>query len=292
MTSILVPVLVGLAVCCGGRAARELSGVPGWRRARLRLDLHRAALPPPAAVVRAHASAAIPWPVDRCWLAWQASLVTGAVAGVMVGGPVLAVPVAVVLGAGPALGLALMGGRADRLADAALPGSLDAIARSLRTGATLRQALGEAAAAAPEPLRAELTATHAAAVGGVPFTVALDAWEARRPRAAVSLAVAALALAAEAGGAAARSVDGVAATLRANLAVAAEARALSSQARYAALVIAMAPAAFGLLAAGADGRTAAFLLQTPVGLACLAAGLTLDALGAWWMHRITTGPAG
>lgn len=289
MISVLVPTAVGLAVWCGGRAAVELSGVAGWRRIRRRLDLPRAALPPPAAVVRAHARAALPWSVERCWLLWQAGLVTGTVAALAAGGPALAVLVAVACVGVPVVGLALLGGRAERLADAALPGSLDAVARSLRSGASLLEAVGEAAAAAPEPLRTELAATRDAATAGVPFALALDSWEARQPRTPVSLAVAALGLAAEAGGAAARSVDGVAATLRANLAVAAEVRALSSQARYSALVIAVAPAAFGLLAAGADERTAAFLLRTPVGLACLVVGIALDALGAWWMHRITTG---
>lgn len=86
---------------------------------------------------------------------------------------------------------------------------------------------------------------------------------------------------------AARPIDGVAASLRANLAVAAEVRALSSQARYSAMVIALAPLAFGVVAASADGRTADFLLRTRVGVACLAAGVALDVIGAWWMHRIT-----
>ena len=103
--------------------------------------------------------------------------------------------------------------------------------------------------------------------------------------------MASIALAAESGGAAARAIDGVAATLRANLALAAEVRAQAAQARLSALVIAVSPVAFGALAAGTDRQTADFLLRTPIGLLCLVAGLSLDAAAAFWMHRITEGPA-
>ena len=106
------------------------------------------------------------------------------------------------------------------------------------------------------------------------------------------LAASALALAAEAGGTQARAVDGVAATLRERLAVDAEVRALSAQARLSAIVIAIAPLVFGALAVGTDGRTAAFLLGQPLGWLCLAGGLALDALAAWWMLRITRGGGG
>jgi tight adherence protein B len=102
----------------------------------------------------------------------------------------------------------------------------------------------------------------------------------------VRLAVAALLLGAEAGGAHARALDGVAASVRARLGVVREVRALSSQARLSALVIGGAPLAFAVLAAGADGEGARFLLRTPLGLGCLSGGLLLDAVGALWMHRL------
>src|SRR5258706_1104103 len=87
-------------------------------------------------------------------------------------------------------------------------------------------------------------------------------------------------------------MDGAAASLRAERGVGAGLRALSSQARSSALVIGVAPAAFGAIAALIDSRTAGFLLRTRAGLACLMAGLALDALGGWWMHRIVAAPAG
>ena len=126
---------------------------------------------------------------------------------------------------------------------------------------------------------------------GTPLVVALDAFAVRRPSAGVRLAVAALCLGAETGGAHARAVDGVAATLRERLAVAAEVRALSSQTRASMVVIALAPLAFCAFASTSDHRTSAFLFRTPFGLACLVAGVALDAVGALWMRRLCRTPA-
>jgi tight adherence protein B len=161
------------------------------------------------------------------------------------------------------------------------------VARSLRSGATLRQALAEVAPTLGGRLGDDLRLVLAEAEAGLPLMAALDGWPRRCPTPGVRLTAAALALSVDAGGAAALAVDGVAATLRANLAVAGEVRAQSSQARLSGLVIALAPLAFGALAAGTDRRTATFLLRTPFGQACLVVGLALDAVAAWWMHRIT-----
>ena len=87
------------------------------------------------------------------------------------------------------------------------------------------------------------------------------------------------------------AIDGVAATLRTNLAIAGEVRALSSQARLSALVIVLAPLALSFLATTADGGTAAFLLGKPLGLLCLVAGLGLDGVGWLWMRRIVASVA-
>jgi tight adherence protein B len=63
-------------------------------------------------------------------------------------------------------------------------------------------------------------------------------------------------------------------------------QALATQARISAVVITVAPLAFAALGVLGDEHTATFLLRTPRGLACLAAGVALDAFGAWWMARL------
>ena len=115
----------------------------------------------------------------------------------------------------------------------------------------------------------------------------LARWRSTRPLPGVRLTASALELGLAAGGTHARAVDGVAATLRDNLAISAEVRAQAAQAQASALVIGLAPVGFTALACLADHRTASFLFQTPAGLACLAVGGTLDAAGAMSMARIT-----
>jgi len=234
---------------------------------------------PPAWFVAALSDALVPVDHRDAWFVALVGPPLLGVAGFVTGGIGIATAALLLSAGGPALAVAARRGRAARAVDAALPETLEAAARSLRTGASLRQALDEAA---PEVV--------ARAGAGESLTACLDRWADRCPTPGVRLAVASLALAAEAGGTAAAAVDGVAATIRADLAVAAEVRAQSSQARLSALVIAVSPLVFGLLAAGTDGRTAQFLLRTPLGSLCLLAGLVLDAVAAWWMHRITVTP--
>lgn len=181
--------------------------------------------------------------------------------------------------------------RAQRTMERDLPNALDAVARSLRSGSSLRQAIDEASGSVGGVLGHDLASLRHALRDGDPLEDALARWAVARPLSGVRLAVAALSLGAETGGASARAVDGVAATLRTNLAIAAEVRALSSQARLSALVIALAPIAFSFLAFTTDASTAAFLLRTPLGLACLVTGLGLDAIGWLWMRRLTASVA-
>ncbi len=100
------------------------------------------------------------------------------------------------------------------------------------------------------------------------------------------MVAAALVLAADAGGAVAVVLDGVGETVRDRIAVEREVGALSSQARASAALLVVAPVVFSVLAATADRRVASVLVASPVGWACVAGGLLLDALGAWWMARL------
>jgi tight adherence protein B len=170
--------------------------------------------------------------------------------------------------------------------DDQLPEALERIASGLRSGASLGSAVREAAARTPAPLGEELAEVAAAAEGGRRLATVLDQWADRAGTPPVRLAVTALALGSETGGAVARAIDGVAATLRDRRNVAAEAGALATQARASAALIAVAPLGFAALVMSADQDAAGMLLGSPLGLACLAGGLTLDAAGAAWMSRI------
>ena len=214
-----------------------------------------------------------------------AALVGFAVLGLIVGGPVLAVLSVVAAGGVPLAILSALDGRRDARLERELPSLLEAVARSLRSGAAFPIALREAAGSG-SLAAADLAVVLADADRGRPLAEALEKWVVRRPRPGVRLVVGALRVALASGGTPARAVDGVAATLRERAEVDREVRALATQARVSAVVITVAPLAFAALGVLGDERTATFLLRTPSGLACLVAGIALDGFGAWWMARI------
>jgi tight adherence protein B len=205
-------------------------------------------------------------------------------------GPTTALVVAVLAAAALPWARARLATRASASAtDDALPDVVDALARAMRAGAPPVVALRAAAAASPPALAAGLATVASASQRGVPLVVATDRWAAGAGVDGAELVATAMAVTSWSGGDPARSLTGVADTLRDRRALRREVRALSSQARLSALVIAAAPVAFAVVAAGTDGATGDFLLRTPLGLGCLVAGLVLDLAGWWWMDRITGG---
>jgi tight adherence protein B len=218
---------------------------------------------------------------------WAAGLLLVPVAVAPLAGPGLGVVAAAGWMAAPRIAAGVAQRRAVERYDAAVPEALEGVARGLRSGAGLTQAVAEVGAHGPLPLRPDLAAVVATAQRGGGIVAGLEEWAERVPRPGVRLAVAALCLGAETGGAQARAVDGVASSVRQRLAAVAEARALATQARASAAVIALAPIGFCGVATTTDPRVGAFLFRSPAGLAVLVTGVGLDALGAWWMARLT-----
>jgi len=284
---------VGLTVIvCGAAVRRGDRERHGWR-VRRRLD-DRARAPrravrvpgTPSWLTPALADAELPLDADRAWALWVALAVVVGAAGGALGGPALAVGGTALGAMAPLVVLRARRGAAAATAERSLPTALEAVARGLRSGASLRQAIAEAAAVTPGTLGAELQRVAAAANRGTPLVDALEAWAHQCPQSGVRLAVTALCLGAETGGAQARAVDGVAATLRERLAVVGEVRALTSQTRASMLVIAASPVVFCVFASATDERTSTFLFRSPAGLVCLVAGVALDVAGGFWMRRL------
>ncbi|HUQ64259.1 MAG TPA: type II secretion system F family protein [Acidimicrobiales bacterium] len=296
--AVLAAVLVSATACLIGLAARLSQKSAAVRRLDPTFRSHAvneapalsvagtARLRAPSWLPAALVDAGCDLSPDTVWSAWVGGAGLSMAIAAVVSGPVLALLVTLVAVVAPLTVLRVSRGRGPARLEAALPEGLESVARALRSGASLRQAIGEAASATPGPLGQELLRVSVEATHGMPLLAALEALAVRRPLPGVRLAVAALCLGVETGGAQARAVDGVATTLRERLAVAAEARALASQARMSALVIGLAPIGFGVFAATTDPKTAQFLLHTSAGVTLLAAGLTLDGLGWLWMQRL------
>lgn len=220
---------------------------------------------------------------------WPGAIALVALAAGVLGGPLLGVV------AGGALVAARVGlpqvarRRRIRAAEAGLPLLLERIANGLRAGRSTHQAVTEAARSIRDPLAAELAPFVGMAERGASLSEVLRRWAASTPTPTGRLTATALALTIEAGGPAADAIEGVAATARHRLALGREVRALASQARASAAVLIGLPVVFAVLASAADSSMREFLTATPLGLACVAAGLALDVGGALWMQRITRG---
>lgn len=170
--------------------------------------------------------------------------------------------------------------------DRGLPGWLDAAARSARAGASLRDALREGAAVLDGSATGRFLSSFVRSIDrGEPLDPALGQLAAAPPGSARLLVARALRLAGSVGGPAAAVLDAAASTLHERAALVREVRALSTQARMSAAVMAVAPVVFAVGSVQLDQRVGAFFTTIP-GAVCVAAGLGLDAAGAWWMARI------
>jgi tight adherence protein B len=170
-----------------------------------------------------------------------------------------------------------------------LPEGLERVAAALRAGASLPGAIAEAGRSLPDPLGPELAGVAAATRRGRLLVDALDDWAGARSDAATRSAATVLIVAAGAGAAPARAVDGLAATLRERAQIAAERRALATQARWSALVLSVSPLVVAVLLGVSGSAAGRFLFGTPAGWTCLGCGLAADAAGAWWMTSLTQG---
>ena len=167
---------------------------------------------------------------------------------------------------------------------------LELTARALRAGASLPMALETASAELPGAGLAPVTRRIA---GGLSVAEAIDGWAAAatgsRTAAARRTAAALLVLGHGSGAAMAASLDRAAASIHQRRATHDEIRALTAQTRASGLLVALAPAGFGVFVALIDGDALRVLVATPVGWLSLLAGLALEALGVWWMARLARG---
>jgi tight adherence protein B len=287
-----VVVLGSLTRFAAARAARarrraavigRVAGAPRSRRARRGRSMRQ----PPERLVRELRALDLSLDASRVWQVWRWAAIAAAFNGAVLISPVFGVLLAALVAAAPLLAAVVLRSRADAAYDDTLAAALDAAGRSVRSGGSLPQAVAEAATSVRGAVNADLTRVAASVERGRPFADALEAWRAARDRPSVRLAVGAFVLATQTGGPPARVIEDVASAVRLRQQVARESHALAAQARLSALVVGVAPLGFMLVTCVTDPRNAHMLFGTPIGIACVLSGLALDALGAFWMHRMS-----
>jgi tight adherence protein B len=218
--------------------------------------------------------------------AWGiATLAVACVSGVVA--PSMLVPALALCGFGAPFSLHVLRRRHERHFAAALPMALEQVAAELRGGGTVAGAVQRLGSAAG-PVAHDLARVHARTRLGLGLVDALASWPREHDAPGVRAAAGALAVAAGLGGRAADAIDGSASSLRHRLDAAAEARALSTQARTSAIVVGAAPLGYLAFASVVDPSSVDALTTTGVGRVCLVVGVALEALAALWIRRIVT----
>lgn len=157
----------------------------------------------------------------------------------------------------------------------------DDLVREVRSGSTLREALtkvpdDDATARATAPIRIAIDR-------GLGTSDAVERVADGGPH--VRLALGVLAVASRLGGPAAAAIDRTAMALRQRAADLDERSTQAAQARLSAHVMTAVPLLMLGLLVATDGDVRSVAVS-PIGAACIATGLGLNATGWWWMHRI------
>jgi tight adherence protein B len=213
-------------------------------------------------------------------------LVLVAAVALLAAGWLLAGPLAGVLlaAAAPALGRRVMaaasGRRRERLALAA-PTVARALSDALVGGHSVRGAFAEAARGGVSgPAAAELRAVVAELALGDRTEEAIERWRARAAHPAYDALAAAILLQRDAGGDLAALLRGLATALEEHVRAEADARALTAQARFTALIVAVLPLGAAVLAELGRPGYMASLVAKPLSAMLLATSLALQAV-AW-----------
>lgn len=214
----------------------------------------------------------------RLSIVGSASLLAG---GWLLGGPLVGV---VLAGAGPALVAKAMAAagrrRRERLASAA-PAVARAVADALAGGHSVSGAVAEAAGSGvPGPAAAELRALAGELALGARTEEAVERWRSRAGHAAYDAIAAAVLLQRDAGGDLAQLLRRLAEALEEQVRAEADARGLTTQARFTALIVALLPLAAAVVAELASPGYVARLVTRPLPGILVATSASLQLL-AW-----------
>lgn len=214
------------------------------------------------------------------------ALVAAVVAGVVGGRVLAAIAGAVAAAFVPALLLAWMRRRRCERLLRQWPDALLLLAGALRAGASLSQAVAQAAADLPSPSRQEFEMIAREQRLGVSLAESTISLQRRAPLPDVGLFCAAVRIASETGGNLAEVLESLAEAQRRRVAIEDRIRALTAQGRLQAWVMAALPIAVAAALFAIDPRAMEPLVATPLGIGVCGGVLVMNALGLYFIRRI------
>lgn len=221
---------------------------------------------------------------------WSTALLSGALFGLLVwllsSSSLLGASVGVAISSLPPWGVKWLKQRRRQRFEQQLPDTLRAFSGALRTGASIQTALKNVTSELSGPVAQEfLLILHEQRLG-LPLAQALEHLQQRMPLESTQLLVSSLKIALQTGGNLAESLQQIADTLAAILQLQARVKALTSQGRMQAWIMAAMPVFLFLVLQALDPDNMNTLWQTYTGWAVLGVMLTLEVAGIYCIQRI------
>jgi tight adherence protein B len=239
---------------------------------------------------RTEAAAALRLRLEEYWGLVALAATAGAVAGGLLRGLTGAVLLGAVAGAGVVAWFRQRQAAWRRRAEAGLPDLLRGIATAMRAGASFHQALSTVGHDLPDPLGAEVRRLARREALGYTLDEVLEELARRVNSRDLELAVVAIQIQREVGGALAPLLESITETIRARQRLKAEVRTLTATGRASGLVLTLLPIGLGLLIEFMNPAYMAPLWQTGLGHAMVGYGIVSLAVGGAVIRKLVQGP--
>jgi tight adherence protein B len=167
-----------------------------------------------------------------------------------------------------------------------LPDIAMLLAGGLRAGMSLNQAIAQAAAEMPVPLRQELELMLREQRLGASFEAALAGLERRAPLEETTLLCAALRISRQTGGHLAQTLESLADALRRKIALEGKIRSLTAQGRLQGWAMGLLPLLCGLALAAIEPEGMSLLFTSPLGWATCSVLLVMQGVGLYCLRRV------
>jgi tight adherence protein B len=179
--------------------------------------------------------------------------------------------------------------RAARLStlEEQFPQAVDLIARAIRAGHPLPAALKMASEECPEPIASEFRRTFEEIRFGLPAEDTLSGLLDRLPLVDLRIFVTAVLIQREVGGNLAEILDNLTFIIRQRFTLLRQVRVLTAEGRMSMYVLGLLPFAIGLFVFYSSPSYVMTLFTHPAGKIMVAGAVSLQAIGWWWMRKIT-----
>jgi tight adherence protein B len=176
--------------------------------------------------------------------------------------------------------------RRDRERLGAFAVLLEVAARALRAGAPLLDAFVSGSEVAGPTVRADVERLERQVRSGLPLTDALQRWQQEAGDPDVDRIVVTTLIAVDLGGGTASAFESLSRAFSDRAQIAAEARALTSQARASATLLVTLPFLFVVVMSVSDPTVARALFGTAIGWVCVVGAVALNLVGGLWMRAM------